>query len=97
MTRTYAALVTDENVDSIIEEAAKWDLKIDHLKDEYKDEYADFGVQTYAILSINYTTRQATFTTMCEESFNDTWWLSDWGHSRCPVLKVAALKNPKPR
>lgn len=88
MKRTYAALVTDETVDHIIADAAKWFLNVDHLKSEYKDEYAEFGVKIYAILSVNYETRQATFTTMWEESFNDTWQVMDWYHGPFQVVTL---------
>lgn len=91
MIRTYAARVTDENIDLITAEAAKWNLTVDLEADV--EGGADFGTDIYAILSVNYETHQATFTTMWEEGFNDTWLLMDWHHG---PFQVATLKTEKP-
>jgi hypothetical protein len=95
MPTTFATLVTDENIDDIIADAAKWGLNVDYLQDN-KDCYADFGWQTYAVLSVNYNPRYATFTDMSDVNFADTWYFCN-GSTHGPHWKQVRLTNPKPR
>jgi len=69
--KTYAVLITAENSDTINKIVARYELNVEVQYD--MEEAADFGTTTYAILSINYTTKQATFTTMWSDDFGSYW------------------------
>jgi hypothetical protein len=89
MTTTYAALVTPENINDIIADAAKWKLNVDYLQDSV-DEAVEYDTQIYAILSINYDLRYATFTEMWVDDFENTWQFTGATHG--PHFRVVTLK-----
>jgi hypothetical protein len=70
---TYALEVTEDTIPYLIENAAKWQLNVDGEVQGAMEEAAEFGTTCYALLSVNYSHRHATFTTMWKEDFGTTW------------------------
>lgn len=72
MIRTIAAKVTDENLDSIIEDATHWNANADWLKKSktFADENHE---DLYAIFTINYESNRAILSGMLEGSFIHNW------------------------
>ena len=89
MATTYAVLVTEENMTQIVADAAKWNLSIDYL-DASMEEADEFGETIYAILSVNYENRYATFTEMWSEDFNNSWRFTGATHG---IWKVVVSKD----
>jgi hypothetical protein len=68
---TYAVKVTAENMTDIIEDAAEWYQKVNPKYD--LEEATEFGEDLYAILSVNYEYRHATFTMKWGSDFRQNW------------------------
>lgn len=95
MITTYAVLVTRENIDPIIADAAKFNLNVDGEVQGSLEEAQDFGEMLYAIFSVNVETKQATFTTMWSTDFASTWYFSygrTYGIWR--EVKLDTIKRP---
>lgn len=88
---TYACQITEELIPNIIEDAALFGLNVDYITDtiEYN---ADLGFDTtYAILSVNSTTKQATFTEMVKEDFDECWHFAGGLYGARPHWKTISL------
>lgn len=91
MSTTYAVLITEENIPTIVKDAAKWKLNVDYL-DASLEEAEEFGVTVYAILSVNYELRYATFTEMWNVDFENSWRFTGGTHG---IWKTVALKKDR--
>ncbi|HEX4502756.1 MAG TPA: hypothetical protein VH187_16590 [Scandinavium sp.] len=92
---TYAAKITEENYKTLETDIAMFDLNVDYLKYELMDA-AEFGVDIYAFLSVNYETKQATFTTKEDDGSPSSWHFCN-GMTRGQYFKEVRFNNPKPR
>jgi len=72
---TYAAKLTDENLNDIVEYAKRHNLNLDYLQDT-KEFNAELGFETYVFVSMRYDTGYpplVTFAEMIDADFDSTW------------------------
>lgn len=91
---TYAVQLTEENVLHVREIVAQKGLNVDYLRTDLQDATED-GVELYAILSLNYSLKHATFTLKESDDFKDSWYFCN-GFTHRNIFRQVRLIKERP-